>query len=333
MTVLVIAEAGVNHNGDIALAYELVDIAKEAGADIVKFQTAVPEAVVSKHAKMADYQIANIGVAKSQLEMTKEIHLPIEDFRKIKNYCKKIGIEFATTAFDLQSLEFIKSLDLSFYKIPSGEITNLPYLREIARTGKPIIISTGMAEIQEIKDALEVLLKMGVRSEETTILHCTTEYPAPLIDINLLAIIQLREIFKLNIGYSDHSTGIEIPIAATALGATVIEKHFTKSRELAGPDHKASLEPLELKEMVSAIRKVEISLGDGLKRPMPSEIHNKDIARKSIVASKKILKGQIFTIENLTTKRPGSGISPMRWDAVLGKAASRNFEEDDLIEL
>jgi N,N'-diacetyllegionaminate synthase len=333
MTVRVIAEAGVNHNGDINLAYELVDIAKDAGADIVKFQTAVPEAVVSKHAKMANYQIANIGVTKSQLEMTKEIHLPIEDFKKINNYCKKIGIEFATTAFDLQSLEFIKSLDLSFYKIPSGEITNLPYLREIARTHKPIIISTGMAEIQEIKDALEVLFQMGTRKEETTILHCTTQYPAPLVDINLLAILQLRDVFKLNIGYSDHSSGIEIPIAATALGATVIEKHFTKSRELAGPDHKASLEPHELKEMVSSIRKVEISLGDGLKRPMPSEIPNKEIARKSIVASKKILKGQLFTIDNLTTKRPGSGISPMRWDSVIGKTAPHNFEEDDLIEI
>ena len=333
MSVLIIAEAGVNHNGDLRLACELAEIAKYSGADVVKFQTAVPEAVVSKHAKMAEYQITNTGFQKTQLEMTKDLHLPLEDFHRIKKFCDKIGIEFATTAFDQKSLEFIKFLDLKFYKIPSGEITNLPYLREIGSEGKPIILSTGMADLNEVGDAIDVLTEVGTKRENITILHCTTEYPAPLKDINLLAMLELKNFFNLPVGYSDHSSGIEVSIAATALGATVIEKHFTKDKRFEGPDHKASLEPEELKNLVSSIRNVESALGDGIKRAMPSEIPNKEIARKSIVASKSISKGELLTSENLTTKRPGNGVSPMLWDSVINTHASKDFLEDDLIEL
>ncbi len=329
----IIAEAGVNHNASLEIAIALIDVAVDADADFVKFQTAIPEEVVAKSAQMARYQIENIGQEESQLEMTKRIHLKLEDFRILKDYClhKKIG--FMTSAFDLISLDYIGKLNLRTHKIPSGEITNLPYLRKIGSFEKEIILSTGMSTLTEIADAIEVLCISGTRKEEITILHCTTEYPAPYEEVNLECMKTIRDTFKVKVGYSDHTLGLEIPFAAASLGASVIEKHFTLSREMSGPDHKASLEPEELKSMVAGIRNIEVALGDGIKRVMPSEIYNKPIARKSIVARDKIRKGQIFTSENLTTKRPGTGISPMEWDVLVGTKAHRDYESDDLIEI
>jgi len=331
MSVLIIAEAGVNHNGDINLAKKLVLEAKNCGADIVKFQTAKLESLVSKYAKMAEYQVENIGKEESQLEMLRRLILPFDQFVELSNYCKEVGIEFLSTPFDIESIKFLDELGCSIWKVPSGEITNYPYLVRIARTRKPIIMSTGMSTMDEIAEALTVLRDNG--ASKITLLHCTTEYPAPLDEVNLKAMETLRDQFELEVGYSDHTEGIEIPLAAVGMGATVIEKHFTLDRNMEGPDHKASLEPAELKAMVEGIRRVEKALGDGEKKPSPSEIKNKEVARKSIVAKKAIKAGEIFSEENITTKRPGTGISPMHWPEIIGTMAVRNFEEDEVIEL
>jgi N,N'-diacetyllegionaminate synthase len=332
VTTLIIAEAGVNHNADLEMAFQLVDAAVMAGADVVKFQTAIPEEVVTRFGKMAEYQVINTGKDESQLEMTKKIHLPMENFIAIQKYCVKKEIVFATTAFGLASLEFIKKLNLNFYKVPSGEITNLPYLRKIGGFNKPLILSTGMSTLNEIENAIQALDASGCPRKNITVLHCTTEYPVPMKDVNLLAMKTIQEKLKVKIGYSDHTLGIEIPIAAVALGATVIEKHLTMDRNLPGPDHKASLEPNELKAMIEAIRNIEVALGDGIKRLMPSEVGNRAIARKSIVSRRDIRAGHVFTEDNLTTKRPGIGVSPMQWDRIIGTKAHRDFSVDELID-
>lgn len=328
---LIIAEAGVNHNGSVVLAHQMIDAAYSAGADIIKFQTGKPELVISRFAEKAEYQKNTTGCHESQLEMCRKISLRYEDHQTLKEHCEKFGIQFLSTPFDLDSIEFLEELGCTMWKIPSGEITNLPYLIKIAETHKPIILSTGMSTLEEISDALCVLNEHG--AGEITLLHCTTEYPAPIEDVNLRAMETMRQKFGLKVGYSDHTQGIEIPVAAVAMGACVIEKHFTLDRNMEGPDHKASLEPDELAEMVRAIRNVEKALGNGIKTPSPSEIKNIPIARKSIVAKKKILKGEFLTEENITTKRPGNGISPMRWNDVLGTRAVRDFGEDELIEI
>lgn len=328
--VLIIAEAGVNHNGSLELAKKLVDAAKEAGADIVKFQTAKLESLVSKSAPMAEYQKNNIGSESSQREMLKKLLLSFEDFVELQKYCAKKEIEFLSTPFDIESIRFLKDM-VDVWKVPSGEITNLPYLVEIAKTKKPIIMSTGMCEMEEIEAAVELLQKHG--AGELTLLHCNTQYPTPYEHVNLLAMNELRDKFRVPVGYSDHTPGIEVPVAAVALGAVVIEKHFTLDKNMPGPDHKASLEPQELSEMVRLIRNIEKAMGDGKKKPSMSETPNKAVARKSIVAAKEIKKGEIFTEENLTTKRPGNGISPMKWYEVLGQKAPCDFAEDEIIRL
>lgn len=331
MHTLIIAEAGVNHNGSIENAKKLAKIAKECGADIVKFQTAKLESLVSKYADMAEYQKKNIGRKMSQQEMLKTILLSFDEFKELAHYCEQIGIAFLSTPFDLESIDFLDNLGCDVWKIPSGEITNLPYLEKIAKTHKDIILSTGMCEMQEVREAVDILEKNGAR--KITLLHCTTEYPTLYGDVNLNAMITLRNEFNFEVGYSDHTKGIEVPIAAVAMGATVIEKHFTLDRSMEGPDHKASLEPNELREMVNAIRNIEQALGNGEKKPVASELNNRIVARKSIIASKHIRKGDIFSAENVTTKRPGNGISPMKWYEVIGMVACRDFEEDELIEL
>lgn len=328
--VLIIAEAGVNHNGSLELAKKLIDVAKECGADIVKFQTAKLESLVSKCAPMAEYQKNNIGQVKSQKDMLKELLLSFDDFVELKRYCDEKKIEFLSTPFDVDSIYFLNDM-VSVWKVPSGEITNLPYLIEIAKTKKPVILSTGMSEMHEIEDAVRVLRQNG--TEKITLLHCNTQYPTPYEDVNLNAMNQLKEEFDVEVGYSDHTQGIEVPVAAVAMGAVVIEKHFTLDKNMEGPDHKASLDPKELKDMVCAIRNIEKAMGNGIKKPSDSEKPNKAVARKSIVASRRIKKGEIFTEENLTTKRPGNGISPMKWFEVLGQTASRDFKEDELINL
>lgn len=328
--VLIIAEAGVNHNGDINLARELVDKAKEAGADIIKFQTFKLDSIVSKFAEMADYQKDNIGIVESQKEMLKKITLPYEAFLELYKYCNKKEIQFLSTPFDIGSIHFLNDM-VPFWKIPSGEVTNYPYLVEIAKTGKPVIMSTGMCELQEIDEAIKVLKTNG--TSDITLLHCNTQYPTPYKDVNLRAMETLRNRYKVKVGYSDHTKGIEVPIAAVALGAEVIEKHFTLDKKLPGPDHKASLEPNELAAMASSIRNIEEALGSPIKIVSDSERENIAIARKSIVAAKNIKKGEILTIYNLTTKRPGTGISPMRWNEVLGSKAIRDFVEDEVIEI
>ncbi|UOG35393.1 N-acetylneuraminate synthase [Leptospira noguchii] len=334
MKTLIIAEAGVNHNGDLELARKLIDVAANAGADIVKFQTFEAERLVTKSAKKADYQnSATDNTAESQYEMLKKLELSKENHEKLIQHCKQTGIEFLSTAFDLQSLAFLEQLNLSRYKIPSGEITNLPYLQKIGSSGKPIILSTGMSTLGEIESALLVLETTGAKRDQITVLHCNTEYPTPYSDVNLSAMKSIADAFKIKVGYSDHTSGIEVSVAAVALGASVIEKHFTLDRSLPGPDHKASLEPNELKGMVRSIRNVELSLGDGIKKPSSSEFKNISIARKSIVAASSIKAGEIFTRENLTTKRPGDGISPMRLNEVIGLKAKRDFFEDELIDL
>ncbi|EMO15055.1 N-acetylneuraminate synthase [Leptospira santarosai str. CBC523] len=334
MKTLIIAEAGVNHNGDLELARKLIDVAANAGADIVKFQTFEAERLVTKSAKKADYQNSATGnAAESQYEMLKKLELSKENHEKLIQYCKQTGIEFLSTAFDLQSLAFLEQLNLSRYKIPSGEITNLPYLQKIGSSGKPIILSTGMSTLGEIESALLVLETTGAKRNEITVLHCNTEYPTSYSDVNLSAMKSIADAFKIKVGYSDHTSGIEVSVAAVALGASVIEKHFTLDRSLPGPDHKASLEPNELKTMVRSIRNIELSLGDGIKKPSNSELKNISIARKSIVAAFSIKAGEIFTRENLTAKRPGDGISPMRLDEVIGLKAKRDFFEDELIDL
>jgi N,N'-diacetyllegionaminate synthase len=331
MSVFIIAEAGDNHNGNFELALKLVDVAVESGADCVKFQTFITEEVISKKAEKADYQKESTGANESQYEMVKKLELSFEQFRQIEAYCAKKGIIFLSTAFDLKSIDFLSTLNMPFWKIPSGEITNLPYLIKTAQTNKDIVLSTGISTIDEIKSAVDVLTNNG--AGRITLLHCNTEYPTPMEDVNLRAMGSLHKVFNFDVGYSDHTLGIEVPVAAVALGAKVIEKHFTLDKNMEGPDHQASLEPHELKNMVERIRNIEKALGSELKTPSPSELKNINIARKSIVARRKIAKGEIFTVDNLAVKRPGDGINPMLWFDVLGKVSTRDFEEDELIEL
>jgi len=327
---LIIAEAGVNHNGDISLAKKLIDIAAEAGADYVKFQTFKAKNLVQKKAIKADYQVTNTGNSDSQFDMLKKLELTYESHDELIKHCESKKIKFLSTAFDLESIEFLKN-KLDFYKIPSGEITNLPYLENVAKLGLSIVMSTGMANMQEVKDAIAILLKNGIKIEDIIILHCNTEYPTPMKDVNLTAMLSIKRELGVEIGYSDHTLGIEIPIAAVALGAKVIEKHFTIDRTMQGPDHKSSLEPDELKAMVTSIRNIEIALGNGIKQPSESEQKNIPIARKSIVAIKDIIKGELLTEENIGIKRPGTGTSPMRWYDVMGNKASKNYKEDELL--
>lgn len=331
MSVFIIAEAGVNHNGSLQLAKKLVDVAKESGADCVKFQTFDPEKCVSKNLKKAEYQIENTGAEESQLEMIKKLTLTFEDFIELRGYCNQKEIMFCSTPFDIDSIKFLNELGVPFWKIPSGEITNLPYLMAIAKTGKPIIMSTGMSTIDEIRQAVDVLNENG--SGEIKLLHCNTEYPTPFEDVNLRAMNTLKKEFGVEIGYSDHTEGIEVPIAAVAVGATIIEKHFTLDKTMIGPDHKASLDPSELCQMVKSIRHIEKAFGKDFKEPTKSELKNIDIVRKSIVASRDINQGEVFSEDNITTKRPGTGISPMKWFEVLDKKASRDFKKDELIEI
>jgi N,N'-diacetyllegionaminate synthase len=329
----IIAEAGVNHNADLELAFKLVDAAVWAGADAVKFQTAIPEMVVTGYAQKAEYQRNTSAADESQLAMIKSLLFPLETHRAIKQYCEEKGIIFFSTAFDLESLAFLEELVQPYHKVPSGEITNLLYLKQIGEYGKPILLSTGMATLGEIEAALDVLEQSGTPRSLVTVLHCNTEYPTPMADVNLQAMLTIREAFGVEIGYSDHTLGIEVPIAAVALGARVIEKHLTLDRSLPGPDHKASLEPADFKAMVDAIRNIEQAIGDGIKRPSPSESKNKAIARRSLVAACAIRAGEPFTNSNLVTKRPGTGISPMRLNEILGRSAPRDFQPDEIIEI
>lgn len=330
MGVYIIAEAGVNHNGSFELALKLIDAAKSAGADCIKFQTFNAKKLVSYSAQKAEYQKDTTGDG-SQADMLKKLELSYKEFLELKNYCDATGISFLSTPFDFDSIEFLNTIDMPFWKIPSGEVTNLPYLIMLAKTGKPVIMSTGMCNMAEIEAAIEILKENGTR--EIKLLHCNTEYPTPFEDVNLRAMQTMRDAFGLEVGYSDHTKGIEIPIAAVALGAVIIEKHFTLDRTMDGPDHKASLEPDEFAEMVSNIRHIERALGNGDKVPSLSEKKNIPVVRKSIVAKKMIKSGEEFTEDNITVKRPGIGISPMRWNEILGRRATRDFEEDDLIEL
>jgi len=332
--VFIIAEAGVNHNGSLDLAKKLADVAAEARADAVKFQTFKAEKIVSKNTKMASYQTENLKTDESQLEMLKKLELSYADFKELKEYCNEIDILFLSTPDEKESLDFLADdLNIPLLKIGSSELTNLPYLRCIAQKNKPIILSTGMANLGEVESAIDVLVNSGTTRENLTILHCTTNYPCTYEEVNLNAMLTLKEAFKLPIGYSDHTLGIEVPVVAVALGATVIEKHFTLDKNMEGPDHRASLEPDALKAMVSAIRNIEKAMGDGIKQPSLSELKNKPIVRKSIVAAKDICKGEAFTEENLAVKRPGDGISPMRWDEISGRLAKRDFCADELIEI
>jgi N,N'-diacetyllegionaminate synthase len=333
MKTLIIAEAGVNHNGDMQMARRLIDVAAEAGADMVKFQTFSADRLVTVHAKKADYQNRTTDAAESQHAMIRKLELTPAMHDELIAYCKTRGIAFFSTGFDIESLDLLVKLGLDRFKVPSGEITNLPYLRHIGAQGKPVIVSTGMSTLDEVGAALAVLEQAGTPRDHITVLHCNTEYPTPMADVNLRAMASMGQSFGVAVGYSDHTLGIEVPVAAVALGATVIEKHFTLDRNLPGPDQKASLEPDELKAMVVAIRNIEQALGDGVKRPSASEAKNKPIARKSLVAACAIRAGESFTEQNLAAKRPGSGISPMRWDEVIGRKAPRDFAADELIEL
>ncbi len=337
--IIIIAEAGVNHNGDLRLAREMVRAAKKAGADYVKFQTAKPELVISSFAPKAEYQKSTTGEAESQLEMCKAIHLPLEDYAGLKQLCEEEGIGFMSTPFDLISIDLLADLGQDWMKVPSGEITNLPYLRKIALAGQPVILSTGMATMGEIEDAVKILTgshpdypsESRLTTDDIIVLHCTTEYPCPYPDVNLRAMLSIRDRLGVRVGYSDHTRGLEVSLAAVAMGAEVIEKHFTLSRLLPGPDHKASLEPDELTSLIEQVRHIEAAMGDGVKAPAPSEIPNIEVARKSIVAARPIKKGEVFTEENITVKRPGNGISPMRWDEIIGSRADRDYDYDELI--
>jgi len=329
---LIIAEAGVNHNGDMQLAKQLIDVAADAGADMVKFQTFNAKRLATKQAPKASYQSKTTDQTESQHSMLQKLELTLEMHKELIAYCKERNIEFFSTGFDTQSLDLLMTLGINQFKIPSGEITNLPYLRHIGVMGKPVIISTGMGTLGEIEAAIGVLEKAGTDRNKITVLHCNTEYPTPMQDVNLRAMCSIRDAFGVQVGYSDHTVGIEVPIAAVAIGATVIEKHLTLDKTMPGPDHKASLEPDEFKAMVTAIRSIEQAMGDGIKRPSTSESKNKEVARKSIIAATEIKHGELFTAENLDIKRPGSGISPMRWDEVLGKMANRDYQPDELIE-
>ena len=330
---IIIAEAGVNHNGSMELAKKLIDAAIVAEVDFVKFQTFKAETLVTQTADKAKYQKELTGEFESQFEMIKKLELHQEDHKDLLKYCKSKDIQFLSTAFDNDSIDLLAKLDIPLFKIPSSEITNLPYLRHIGRMGKPIIMSTGMSTLEEVSNALNILLEAGLEKEKITILHCNTEYPTPLEDVNLNAMLTIRNELNVNVGYSDHTLGIEIPIAAVAMGATIIEKHFTIDRTLQGPDHAASLEPDELKEMVKSIRNIEKAMGDGVKKPSRSETKNISIARKSIVAKKSIKKGEFFSENNLTIKRPGTGISPMEWDDVIAQKSNKSFSIDELIEI
>jgi N,N'-diacetyllegionaminate synthase len=329
----IIAEAGVNHNGRLDTALKMVDAAAAAGADAVKFQTFTAEKLVTRNAAKADYQTKNMGGGGSQFEMLGRLELDANAHGKLLGRCAEKNIKFLSTPFDLESIDLLNELGLDTFKIPSGEITNLPYLRKIGTLGKKVILSTGMSDMGEIEDALEILTAAGTPRDGITVLHCNTEYPTPFEDVNLLAMLTIGDTFKVKVGYSDHTKGIEVSVAAVAMGASVIEKHFTLDKNMEGPDHKASLEPDALKALVAAIRNVGKALGDGIKKPSPSELKNKSVARKSIVASRDIRKGEVFTEENLTVKRPGDGMSPMRWDTVLGRFASKDFKADGYIEI
>ena len=331
--IIIIAEACHNHNGKLKMAYKLVDVAKKCGADFVKFQTTIPKLHISKFAEEANYQIKNWEKKGSQLKMLQKLTLTYNDFRKINKYCKKKKIKFLSTPFDLKSIDFLKSLNMKYFKIPSGEITNLPYLIKVAKLKKKVILSTGMANLIEIKKALKILTSHGTKKKNITVLQCNTEYPTPLRDANIKAMLTIKKKFKINVGYSDHTEGIESCLAAAALGAKVLEKHITLNKNLPGPDHKASINPKELEKMIEGVRKITIALGHGIKKISPSERKNIKIARNSIVAAKEIKKGEKFTTKNLAVKRPGNGISPMRLFKVIGKSAKRKFLEDELIKL
>jgi len=333
MSILIIAEAGVNHNGDIEIAKRLIDVAADSGADLVKFQTFSAERLATQSAPKADYQNQTTNQTESQFAMLKKLELRSELHKVLIDHCQQRNIGFFSTGFDIQNLDYLASLGAELFKVPSGEVTNLPYLRHVGGFGKPVILSTGMATLGEIEAALEVLEAAGTPRTQITVLHCNTEYPTPMQDVNLRAMCGIRDGFGVAVGYSDHTAGIEVPIAAVALGATVIEKHLTLDRNLPGPDHKASLEPDEFAAMVRAIRNIEQAMGDGIKRPSPSETKNKPIVRKSLVAAIPIHAGERFTPENVTAKRPGTGISPMRWDEVIGRVAGRDFAADELITL
>lgn len=328
----IIAEAGVNHNGSLDMALQLVDVAVTAGADAVKFQTFKAEKIIAVSAPKAGYQKETTGADESQLEMVKKLELDETAHMRLHKHCRHKGLQFLSAPFDLESIDLLSRLGVEIFKIPSGEITNLPYLRKLGVLRKRLILSTGMANMGEIEAALDVLTEYGTPLENITVLHCNTEYPTPFEDVNLRAMLTIANAFPgISVGYSDHTNGIEVPIAAVAMGATVIEKHFTLDRNLTGPDHKASLVPDELKAMVRAIRNIEKALGDGIKRPSPSEVKNMIIARKSLVAAQPIKTGELLSADNITAKRPGTGISPMHWDEVLGQAAQKDYKKDDLI--
>lgn len=334
MKTMIIAEAGVNHNGDIDLAKKLIVEAAAAGADLVKFQTFLAKNIISSTAPKAEYQKLTTDSGESQLEMIQKLELSRDSHEVLIAECRRQGIGFFSTAFDTESFDMLLDLGcVDLIKIPSGEITNLPLLRYMTRLGKPVLLSTGMATLGEVEAAIQVIEAAGTPRHFITLLHCTTEYPTPMEDVNLRAMIAMKQTFGVEVGYSDHTPGIEVAIAAAAMGAAVIEKHFTLDKNLPGPDHKASLEPHELKAMVQAIRNIEFALGDGIKRPSLSELKNRPIARKSIVASQNIKAGELFSEDNLAVKRPGTGISPMCWDEIIGKIARRNFALDELIEL
>lgn len=330
--VFVIAEAGVNHNGDVRSAMEMIDAAVDAGADAVKFQTFKAEALVDSAAPKADYQKAATDSAESQLTMLKGLELSHDDFGRLYQHCNERGIEFISTPFDLESVEFLHTLGMRIWKVPSGEVTNLPLLKKIAGYSRQVVVSTGMCSLGDVEACLNVLFEAGVQREQVTLLHCTTDYPTPLAEVNLLAMRTLADSFKLPVGYSDHTMGIEVSVAAAAMGASIIEKHFTLDSRLPGPDQNASLNPDELSEMITAIRNVSIALGDGIKKIGRAEAKNIAVVRKSIMASRPIKKGDLFTEENLTVKRPGTGLSPMMWDDLLGGKAGRDYERGEAID-
>jgi len=329
--VFIIAEAGVNHNGSIELAKKLIEVASESGADAVKFQTFKAEKLVSKSAQKAEYQKQTTDKTESQFDMIKKLELDLDTHKELISYCEQNNIMFLSTPFDHDSIELLNNLGLEIFKIPSGEITNLPYLRHIGKLGKKVILSTGMADIGEIEDALDVLIEAGTKKENITVLHANTMYPTPMEDVNLKAMVTIGNTFDIAFGYSDHTLGIEVDISAVAMGASCIEKHFTLDKTMEGPDHKASLEPDELKAMVKAIRNIELALGSSVKKPSRSEMPNMQIARKSIVAKAEIKKGDKLSEENITIKRPGNGINPMRWDEIVGSVALKDYKEDELI--
>lgn len=330
--IFVIAEAGVNHNGDTELAVRMIDSAAEAGADAVKFQTFRADRIISRHARKAEYQKKTTGADESQLEMVKKLELSGEAHAGLMERCREKGIMFLSTPFDFESIDLLNGLGMEIFKIPSGEITNLPYLRRVGGLRKRIILSTGMSTLGEVETALDILVSAGTARDDITVLHCTTEYPAPLEEVNLRAMLTMGDALKVKVGYSDHTPGIVVPVAAAAMGACVIEKHFTLDKNMPGPDHKASLEPDELRKMVEAIRTVESALGDGLKKPSVSELKNIAVARRSIVAARAIAKDEILSEDNITAKRPGTGISSMAWDEIIGSRARRNYQEDEMID-